>query len=213
MASKEMGKPIVQARAEVEKCAVLCDWYADNGAGLLHDQNTSVGEQAYISFLPPGAILAVMSWNFPYWQTLRGAVPILLGGNGYVLKHAPNVMGCAYMMREAWSEAGLPAGVFSVLNIKPELVSKAIADPRIAAVTVTGSVRAGSAIAAQAGAALKKTVLELGGVGPVHRACRRRSGSGGECCGCRSVPEQRTNLHRGQADHSGGAPEFDTKVT
>ena len=166
MASKEMGKPIVQARAEVEKCAVLCDWYADNGAGLLHDQNTSVGEQAYISFLPLGPILAVMPWNFPYWQTLRGAVPILLGGNGYVLKHAPNVMGCAYMMREAWSEAGLPAGVFSVLNIKPELVSKAIADPRITAVTVTGSVRAGSAIAAQAGAALKKTVLELGGSDP-----------------------------------------------
>jgi succinate-semialdehyde dehydrogenase len=166
MACKEMGKPIVQARAEVEKCAVLCDWYADNGAKLLEDQPTSVGDQAYVSFLPLGPILAVMPWNFPYWQILRGAVPILLGGNAYVLKHAPNVMGCAYMIENAWAEAGLSRGAFTVINITPDLVSIAIADKRIAAVTVTGSVRAGSAIAAQAGAALKKTVLELGGSDP-----------------------------------------------
>ncbi|MEB0058451.1 NAD-dependent succinate-semialdehyde dehydrogenase [Variovorax sp. LG9.2] len=166
MATREMGKPIVQARAEVEKCAVLCDWYAQNGAAILGDQSTAIGEQAYVSYLPLGPVLAVMPWNFPYWQVLRGAVPILLGGNAYVLKHAPNVMGCAYLVEAAWLEAGVPPGAFSVLNITPELVAKAIVDPRIAAVAVTGSVRAGSAIAAQAGAALKKTVLELGGSDP-----------------------------------------------
>ena len=166
MATKEMGKPIVQARAEVEKCAILCDWYAENGADLLADKPTSVGEQAYVSFLPLGPVLAIMPWNFPYWQILRGAVPILLGGNAYVLKHAPNVMGCAYLTEAAWLEAGLPKGAFSVVNITNDLVSKAIVDNRIAAVAVTGSVRAGSAIASQAGAALKKTVLELGGSDP-----------------------------------------------
>lgn len=165
-ASLEMGKPIAQARAEVEKCAVLCDWYAANGAPILKDEPTLVGEQAYVSYLPLGPILAVMPWNFPYWQIMRGAVPILFGGNTYVLKHAPNVMGCAYAMLEAWQEAGLPAGAFEVINVPPELVSVAIKDRRIAAVAVTGSARAGSAIAAQAGAALKKTVLELGGSDP-----------------------------------------------
>jgi succinate-semialdehyde dehydrogenase len=166
MACQEMGKPIVQARAEVEKCAVLCDWYAQNGAGLLEDRATTIGDQAYVSYLPLGPVLAVMPWNFPYWQILRGAVPILLGGNAYVLKHAPNVMGCAYLTKAAWLEAGLPEGAFSVVNVTNELVSKAIADSRIAAVAVTGSVRAGAAIASQAGAALKKTVLELGGSDP-----------------------------------------------
>ena len=119
-----------------------------------------------MSYLPLGPILAVMPWNFPYWQVMRGAVPILFGGNAYVLKHAPNVMGCAYALLEAWREAGLPAGAFEVINVTPELVSVAIKDRRIAAVAVTGSARAGSAIAAQAGAALKKTVLELGGSDP-----------------------------------------------
>ena len=166
MACQEMGKPIVQARAEVEKCAVLCDWYAQNGRGLVENASTSVGDDAYVSYLPLGPVLAVMPWNFPYWQSLRGAVPILLGGNAYVLKHAPNVMGCAYLTEAAWLEAGLPKGAFSVVNISNELVSKAIVDRRIAAVAVTGSVRAGAAIAAQAGAALKKTVLELGGSDP-----------------------------------------------
>lgn len=166
MACEEMGKPIVQARAEVEKCAVLCDWYAQHGAGLLVDRPTTVGEEAYVSYLPLGPVLAIMPWNFPFWQILRGAVPILLGGNAYVLKHAPNVMGCAYLTQAAWLEAGAPKGAFHVVNITNELVSKAIADPRIAAVAVTGSVRAGAAIAAQAGAALKKTVLELGGSDP-----------------------------------------------
>jgi succinate-semialdehyde dehydrogenase len=166
MATMEMGKTISQARAEVEKCAALCDWYADNGAEMLSDRATAVGQQAYVSYLPLGPVLAVMPWNFPYWQVMRGAVPILLGGNAYVLKHAPNVMGCAYHMQRAWLDAGLTEGAFTVANITNDLASGAIRDRRIAAVAVTGSVGAGSAIAAQAGAALKKTVLELGGSDP-----------------------------------------------
>ncbi|MBN3754354.1 aldehyde dehydrogenase family protein [Paraburkholderia sp. Tr-20389] len=166
MAAIEMGKPIKQARAEVEKCAVLCDWYAEHGEDIVDDEKTKIGDQAYVSYLPIGAILAVMPWNFPFWQVIRGAIPILVGGNAYVLKHAPNVMGCAYLLAHLFEEAGLPEGAFTVVNITNDLVSKAIVDSRIAAVTVTGSVRAGSAIASQAGAALKKSVLELGGSDP-----------------------------------------------
>lgn len=166
VATAEMGKPIQQARAEVEKCAAMCDWYAEHGEALVADQPSSIGPNAYVAYRPIGTILAVMPWNFPFWQVLRGAVPILVGGNGYLLKHAPNVMGCAYLVKSVLREAGLPEGVFDVVNITNDLVSRVIADSRIAAVTVTGSVRAGSAIAAQAGAALKKTVLELGGSDP-----------------------------------------------
>lgn len=166
IASVEMGKPIKQARAEVDKCAALCDWYAEHGAPMLADEPTPVGPDAYVSYHPLGVVLAVMPWNFPYWQIMRGTVPILLGGNAYALKHAPNVMGCAYALEKAWAEAGLPDGAFTVLNVQPDLVSVAIRDDRIAAVAVTGSVRAGSAIAAQAGSALKKSVLELGGSDP-----------------------------------------------
>jgi succinate-semialdehyde dehydrogenase len=167
MITAEMGKPIAQARGEVEKCAVTCEWYAENGPAMLTPEKTPVeNDKAYIDYLPLGPILTVMPWNFPIWQVLRGAIPMILAGNTYVLKHAPNVMGCAYLLRDAWVEAGLPEGVFEVINVTNEGVSTAIADPRIAAVAVTGSVRAGSAIAAQAGAALKKCVLELGGSDP-----------------------------------------------
>jgi succinate-semialdehyde dehydrogenase len=167
MITAEMGKPITQARAEVEKCAGLCQWYAEHGPALLAPEATQVPDQkARIEYRPLGPVLAVMPWNFPLWQVLRGAVPVLLAGNGYLLKHAPNVMGSATLLQEAFVEAGLPQGLFGVLNVEPAGVSRAIADPRVAAVTVTGSVAAGSAIAAQAGAALKKCVLELGGCDP-----------------------------------------------
>ncbi len=160
----EMGKPISQARGEIEKCAGLCDWYAANGPQMLAPEPTSVEqERAWIEYRPLGPILAVMPWNFPVWQVLRGAVPALLAGNTYVLKHAPNVMGSAYLMQQAFQQADFPAGTFEVINVGNDLVSQAIHDDRIAAVTVTGSVRAGSAIGSQAGAALKKCVLELGG--------------------------------------------------
>ncbi|MNM94742.1 Succinate semialdehyde dehydrogenase [NAD(P)+] Sad [compost metagenome] len=164
MAAKEMGKPIAQGRAEVEKCAALCEWYAEHGPQMLQPEETLVEDnKAFIAYRPLGAVLAVMPWNFPFWQVMRGAVPIILSGNPYVLKHAPNVMGCAYLLQKAWQDAGVPDGVFEVINVLPSTVSKAIEDPRIATVAVTGSVKAGSAIAAQAGAALKKCVLELGG--------------------------------------------------
>ncbi|RBH59879.1 MULTISPECIES: aldehyde dehydrogenase family protein [Pseudomonas] len=167
MITLEMGKPIAQARSEIEKCAQLCVWYAENGPAMLSAEATPVeGGKARIEYRPLGPILAVMPWNFPIWQVLRGAVPTLLAGNTFVLKHAPNVMGSAYLLLDAIKRAGFPEGVFEVINVTPEGVSRAIADPRIAAVTLTGSVRAGMAIGAQAGAALKKCVLELGGSDP-----------------------------------------------
>ncbi|MGN2408099.1 aldehyde dehydrogenase family protein [Pseudomonas syringae] len=167
MISQEMGKPIKQALGEVEKCAQLCDWYAAQGPAMLAAEPTLVeNDKARIEYRPLGPILAVMPWNFPIWQVLRGAVPTLLAGNTYVLKHAPNVMGCAYLMLDAFKRAGFPDDVFEVINATQDGVSRAIADPRIAAVTLTGSVRAGQAIGAQAGAALKKSVLELGGSDP-----------------------------------------------
>ncbi|MDN3222125.1 aldehyde dehydrogenase family protein [Pseudomonas nunensis] len=167
MISLEMGKPINQARGEIEKCAQLCEWYAEHGPAMLSAEPTLVeGGKARIEYRPLGPILAVMPWNFPIWQVLRGAVPALIAGNTYVLKHAPNVMGSAYLLRDAIQRAGFAKGVFEVINVTPEGVSKAITDPRIAAVTLTGSVRAGMAIGAQAGAALKKCVLELGGSDP-----------------------------------------------
>ncbi|MBP5057744.1 aldehyde dehydrogenase family protein [Pseudomonas chlororaphis] len=163
----EMGKPIAQARGEIEKCAQLCEWYAAEGPAMLAPEPAPVPSgKARIEYRPLGPILAVMPWNFPIWQVLRGAVPALIAGNTYVLKHAPNVMGSAYLLLEAFQRAGFPQGVFEVINVTPDGVSRAIADPRIAAVTLTGSVRAAMAIGAQAGAALKKCVLELGGSDP-----------------------------------------------
>lgn len=165
MITLEMGKPVAQARAEILKCATLCDWYAEHGPEMLNDQPTQIPE-AWQRFKPVGTVLAVMPWNFPFWQVLRGAAGMLLAGNTYVLKHAPNVMGCATLMAELFAATDLPEGAFAIVNVDNEGVSKAIKDPRIAAVAVTGSVRAGAAIAAQAGAALKKSVLELGGADP-----------------------------------------------
>ena len=165
--SREMGKPVLQARAEVTKSASLCDWYAEHGPAMLHAEATLVeNHNAVIEYRPLGPILAVMPWNFPLWQVLRGAVPILLAGNSYLLKHAPNVLGSAELIAQVFADAGFPQGVFGWVNATNEGVSQAINDRRIAAVTVTGSVRAGAAIGAQAGAALKKCVLELGGSDP-----------------------------------------------
>ncbi|POT57405.1 succinate-semialdehyde dehydrogenase [Citrobacter amalonaticus] len=165
--TQEMGKPIRQARAEVVKSADLCDWYAEHGPAMLKPEPTLVeNNQAVIEYRPLGTVLAVMPWNFPLWQVLRGAIPILLAGNGYLLKHAPNVMGCAQLIGQVFADADIPQGVYGWVNADNRGVSQMIDDPRIAAVTVTGSVRAGAAIGAQAGAALKKCVLELGGSDP-----------------------------------------------
>jgi len=165
MITREMGKPIAQARGEVAKSAGLCDWYAEHGPAMLATEATQVAD-AVIEYRPLGPVLAVMPWNFPLWQVLRGAVPIILAGNSYLLKHAPNVLGAANLIEAIFNDAGFPQGVFSQLNATNDGVSQMIADPRIAAVTVTGSLRAGAAIGAQAGAALKKCVLELGGSDP-----------------------------------------------
>lgn len=165
--TREMGKPINQARGEVAKSANLCDWYAEHGPAMLATEATQVeNNQAVIEYRPLGPVLAIMPWNFPLWQVLRGAVPIMLAGNSYILKHAPNVMGCAALIGDIIAQAGVPAGVFNWINATNDGVSQVINDPRVAAVTVTGSVRAGKAIGAQAGAALKKCVLELGGSDP-----------------------------------------------
>lgn len=164
MMTQEMGKPVDQGLAEVEKSARLCEWYAEHGPQFLQREPTLVeGNKAFVDYLPLGPILSVMPWNFPVWQVLRGAVPIMLAGNSYLLKPAPNVMGCALLLQKILAGAGVPQGLFMVINADNDGVAQAIGDRRIAAVTVTGSVRAGAAIAALAGAAIKKCVLELGG--------------------------------------------------
>lgn len=165
--SLEMGKPVKQARAEVEKSAGLCEWYAENGPAMLAPEPTLVDNgEAHIHYRPSGMILAIMPWNFPVWQILRGAVPALLAGNTFLLKPAPSVMGTTYLVKQAVLKAGLPAGAFGVINVDTPAVATLIADPRVVAVTVTGSVRAGAAIAELAGKQVKKCVLELGGSDP-----------------------------------------------
>lgn len=163
----EMGKPILESLAEVDKCAAHCRWYADNGVGILRDRPTTVAEnRAYVAHRPIGLVLGIMPWNFPVWQVLRAAVPIMVGGNGFVLKHARNVMRSAASLEELFRACDMPHGCFSVLNIDQRTTMGVLADDRIAAVTLTGSARAGAAVAAQAGALLKKSLLELGGSDP-----------------------------------------------
>lgn len=164
MMTDEMGKVIVQSRAEVEKCARLCEWYAEQGPGFLAPETTLVeNNKAVVNYLPLGPVLAVMPWNFPVWQVLRGAIPIIMAGNSYLLKPAPAVMGSALLLQDVLRKAGVPQGLFGVLNADNDAVATMINDPRITAVTLTGSVRAGAAIASLAGKAVKKSVLELGG--------------------------------------------------
>jgi succinate-semialdehyde dehydrogenase len=161
----EMGKTIGAARGEVEKCAATIDWIADNGPAILADEPVVVegDDQVHVSYLPIGTVLAVMPWNFPLWQVVRASGPIMLSGNGFLLKHAPNVMGSAYALQQAYDDAGFPPGLFANLVADNDTVARVIEDPRIAGVTLTGSMRAGSAVAATAGKALKRSLLELGG--------------------------------------------------
>ena len=160
----EMGKPIVEARAEVEKCAAGFEYYAEHGPAMLDavPVATDAGE-SYYAYRPLGAVLAIMPWNFPYWQVVRFAAPAVLAGNVGVLKHAANVTGCGLALERAFLEAGAPPGVFTNLLIENDRIAALIEDRRIHAITLTGSGRAGAAVASQAGKALKKTVLELGG--------------------------------------------------
>ncbi|MCX8963810.1 NAD-dependent succinate-semialdehyde dehydrogenase [Erwinia psidii] len=164
MMTAEMGKPVTQSLAEVEKCARLCEWYAQQGPGFLEPEPTLVEDnKAFVQYLPLGPILAIMPWNFPVWQVLRGAVPIFMAGNSYLLKPAPNVMATSLLLQKILAEAGVPEGLFGVVNADNDAVAAMIKDRRIAAVTLTGSVRAGAAVATLTGAAVKKCVLELGG--------------------------------------------------
>ncbi len=160
----EMGKPLKQGVAEAEKCAWVCDFYAENAEAQLADEVVETeATRSYVAYQPIGVVLAVMPWNFPLWQVYRFAAPALMAGNVGVLKHASNVSGCALVIQEIFEQAGFPANVFRTLIIGSKQVEAVIKHPFVRAVTLTGSTPAGQAVASQAGSVLKKTVLELGG--------------------------------------------------
>jgi succinate-semialdehyde dehydrogenase/glutarate-semialdehyde dehydrogenase len=160
----EMGKPIREARAEIEKCTLVCDYYALNGAHFLQDEPVeSDAGKSYVAYPPLGSVLAVMPWNFPFWQVFRAAAPVLMAGNAMVLKHASNVPQCALAIERIFLAGGLPGHLFTTLMIESGQVADAIAAEQVQAVTLTGSETAGRAVAALAGQHLKKCVLELGG--------------------------------------------------
>jgi succinate-semialdehyde dehydrogenase/glutarate-semialdehyde dehydrogenase len=160
----EMGKVVREARAEIEKCAWGCEFYAEHAEAFLRDEVIRTdASSSYVSYPPLGTVLAIMPWNFPFWQVFRFAAPSLMAGNTALLKHASNVPQCALAIEEIFHQAGFPEGVFQTLMISATQAEKLIADPRIHAVTLTGSEAAGRRVAAAAGAALKKSVLELGG--------------------------------------------------
>jgi succinate-semialdehyde dehydrogenase/glutarate-semialdehyde dehydrogenase len=169
--ASEMGKPVIQGQSEIEKCAWVCRYYAEYGPGLLAEEiRKTDADKSYICYQPLGVIFAIMPWNFPFWQFFRFAAPAVMMGNTFVLKHSPNVTGCALSIQELFRDAGFQDGLAGLLFIPeeniPEVSSSVIADDRIKAVTLTGSGRAGGSVASEAGSAIKKCVLELGGSDP-----------------------------------------------
>jgi len=162
--TEEMGKTIADGRAEVEKCAFQCDWFADHAAAYLAREPVDLGgPEAFVTYNPIGVVLAVMPWNFPFWQVFRFAAPALMAGNAALLKHASNVPGCALAIEQLFREAGFPADLFRTLLLPSSEVKALIEDDHVAAVTLTGSVAAGRSVASAAGGVIKKCVLELGG--------------------------------------------------
>jgi succinate-semialdehyde dehydrogenase/glutarate-semialdehyde dehydrogenase len=160
----EMGKPVSDGRGEIDKCASACEHFADHAAGYLARRNVDIeGAKAFVTFNPLGVVLAVMPWNFPFWQVFRFAAPALMAGNGGVLKHASNVPGCALAIESVFREAGFPENLFGTVLVPSAAVKALIEDGNVAAVTLTGSVPAGRSVATIAGGVLKKCVLELGG--------------------------------------------------
>jgi len=195
LATQEMGRPLAEARGEVEKCALVCDYYAVHAEPFLEEEPIpSDAGKSYVRYEPLGVVLGVMPWNFPFWQVFRFAAPALMAGNAVLLKHAPNVQLCAQAIERLLTEAGLPAGLFLNLPIEVELVEQVVAHPAVQAVAVTGSERTGRVMAALAGKHLKKISLELGGSDPfvvladadldlaVARAVQARFGNSGQAC-------------------------------
>lgn len=197
----EMGKPLAEAAGELEKSAVTALYYADNAERILGDQPAAIeGVEAWISYESIGLVLAVMPWNFPVWQVMRFAIPSLTAGNGVLLKHSPNVTGSALALQKLVEKAGIPAGLLTTLVVTeadvPATIESLIADDRIAAVTLTGSNRAGAAVGAAAGRVSKKSVLELGGSDAfivledadvalaAATAVKARYNNGGQSCVC-----------------------------
>ncbi|HEX8088551.1 MAG TPA: NADP-dependent succinic semialdehyde dehydrogenase [Blastocatellia bacterium] len=191
----EMGKPIKAARAEAEKCALVCRYYAENAESFLADEAVETNAtRSYIRYQPIGPVLAVMPWNFPFWQVLRFAAPALMAGNVGLLKHASNVPQCALAIEDIFRRAGFPEGAFQTLLIGSDKVQRVLDDARVMAATLTGSEPAGSRVAAEAGKQIKKTVLELGGSDPfivmpsadldeaVNTAVKARTINNGQSC-------------------------------
>ncbi len=195
MITLEMGKPITEARGEINKCAWVCDYYAENAAAFLKDELIETDAQkSLVRHDPIGSVLAIMPWNFPFWQVFRFAAPTLMAGNTGILKHAPNVFGCALQIEEVFRKAGFPEGVFQNLILHHDKTEMLISHHSIRAVTLTGSEGAGSAVATLAGKHIKKSLLELGGNNAfivwedadidqaVQTACTARMLNGGQSC-------------------------------
>ncbi len=205
----EMGKPVAAGVAEAEKCALVCRFYAENAERFLADEPVSTdASRSFVRYDPLGPVLAVMPWNFPFWQVFRFAAPALMAGNVGLLKHASNVPDCAFAIEEIFREAGFPEGAFQTLLVGSDRVARLVEDPRIAAVTLTGSEGAGVAVGRSAGAQIKKAVLELGGSDPfivmpsadleaaAATAVKARTLNNGQSC----IAAKRFIVHRDVAD-------------
>lgn len=213
LVTTEMGKPYLEALAEIDKCTLTCDYYVDAAHRFLAPETVETSaELSQIVYEPLGVVYAVMPWNFPFWQLFRFAVPAILAGNGILLKHSPNVTGCALAIEKVFSDAGLPHGLLRTLVVHDAEVGvvsdRIVSDSRVAAATLTGSTRAGSAVAAGAGRSLKKTVLELGGSDPfvvladadLRAAAKAAAASRFLCSGQVCIAAKRIIVHRDVAD-------------